>query len=396
MHFAHRIRHLNPEGAYAVLARAQALEAQGREIIHLEIGQPDFETYPHIALAGIRAIATGQTRYNPPSGVLALRQALAEDAGRRRDVEFSPEQVVIAPGTKPLLLLPMLALLEPGDEVLYPDPGFPSYAAAIGLVGAVPVPVPLVEERGYDLDLDAFDAALSPRTRMILLNSPSNPTGGIHPPATLAHVAEAARRHDCWVLSDEIYTRLVYGTQAPSIVSLPGMAERTIIADGFSKTYAMTGWRLGFGIMPRPLAEKLDLLLTHSVGCTATFTQFAGLEAVLGPQDRVATVVAEFQRRRDLIVAGLNAIPGIRCPMPQGAFYAFPNVQAFGRSSEELADYLLQEAGVAVLPGTAFGRNGEGYLRLSYANSVENIQRALDRMTDALAAIGAGGTSPYP
>jgi aspartate aminotransferase len=389
MSFAHRISHLKPEGAYAVLARAQALEAQGREIIHLEIGQPDFETYPHIALAGIRAIATGQTRYNPPSGILALRQALAEDAGRRRDVQFSPEQVVIAPGTKPLLLLPMLALLEPGDEVIYPDPGFPSYAAAIGLVGAVPVPVPLVEKHGYDLDLDAFDAALSPRTRMILLNSPSNPTGGIHPPVTLVHVAGAARRHDCWVLSDEIYTRLVYGTQAPSIVSLPGMAERTIIADGFSKTYAMTGWRLGFGIMPRPLAERLDLLLTHSVGCTATFTQFAGLEAVIGPQDQVAAVVAEFQRRRDLIVAGLNAIPGVHCPMPQGAFYAFPNVQAFGRSSEGLADYLLEEAGVAVLPGTAFGRNGEGYLRLSYANSVENIQGALDRMADALAAIDA-------
>ncbi|MEJ2732916.1 MAG: pyridoxal phosphate-dependent aminotransferase [Anaerolineae bacterium] len=394
MPFAHRISHLKPEGAYAVLARAQALEAQGREIIHLEIGQPDFETYPHIALAGIRAIATGQTRYNPPSGTLPLRQALAEDAGRRRDVQFSPEQVVIAPGTKPLLLLPMLALLEPGDEVIYPDPGFPSYAAAIGLVGAVPVPVPLVEEHGYDLDLDAFDAALSPRTRMVLLNSPSNPTGGIHPPATLAHVARAARRHDCWVLSDEIYTRLVYDAQALSIVSLPGMAERTIIADGFSKTFAMTGWRLGFGIMPRPLAAKLDLLLTHSVGCTATFTQFAGLEAVRGPQDQVAAVVTEFQRRRDWIVAGLNAIPGVHCPMPQGAFYVFPNVQAFGRSSEELADYLLEEAGVAVLPGTAFGRNGEGYLRLSYANSVENIQRALDRMADALAAIGAGGLKP--
>ena len=394
MDFSHRISHLRPEGAYAVLARAQALEAQSREIVHLEIGQPDFETYPHIALAGIRAIASGQTRYNPPSGILALRQALAEDAGRRRDVRFSPEQVVIAPGTKPLLLLPMMALLEPGDEVIYPDPGFPTYEATIGLVGAVPVPVPLVEEHGYDLDLDAFDAALSPRTRTILLNSPSNPTGGIHPPATLAHVAEAACRHDCWVLSDEIYTRLVYGTQALSIVSWPGMAERTIIADGFSKTFAMTGWRLGFGIMPERLAGKLDLLLTHSVGCSATFTQFAGLEAVLGPQDQVTAVVAEFQRRRDLIVAGLNAIPGIHCPMPQGAFYVFPNIQAFGRSSEDLADYLLQVAGVAVLPGTAFGRNGEGYLRLSYANSVENIQIALDRMADALSAIDAAGAKP--
>jgi aspartate aminotransferase len=387
MYFAHRIDHLRAEGAYAVLARAQALEAQGREIIHLEIGQPDFDTYPHVALAGIRGIATGKTRYNPPSGILPLRQALAEDAGQRRGVRFTPEQVVIAPGTKPLLLLPMMALLEGGDEVIYPDPGFPSYQAAIGLAGAVPVPVPLVEETGYDLDLKAFDAALSPRTRMVLLNSPSNPTGGIHAPQTLAHIAEAARRHDLWVLSDEIYARLVYEGAAPSIVSLPGMAERTIIADGFSKTYAMTGWRLGFGLMPRSLAEKLDLLLTHSVGCTATFTQFAGLEAVLGPQAPVDVVVAEFRRRRDLIVSGLNDIPGIRCPMPKGAFYAFPNIQAFGRPSEELADYLLVEAGVAVLPGTAFGHNGEGYLRLSYANSMENIEKALDKTGGALAGL---------
>jgi aspartate/methionine/tyrosine aminotransferase len=390
MAFAQRIEHLRAEGAYAVFARAQALEAKGREIIHLEIGQPDFETYPHIILAGIRAIASGQTRYNPPSGMAALRRALAEDAGQRRGMHFSPEQVVIAPGTKPLLLLPMMALLEPGDEVIYPDPGFPSYPAAIGLVGAVPMPVPLAEERGYDLDLEAFDAALSPRTRMVLLNSPSNPTGGIHAPQTLAHVAEAAHRHDLWVLSDEIYLRLVYDAhdrETASIACLPGMAQRTIIADGFSKTYAMTGWRLGFGIMPEPLAAKLDLLLTHSVGCTATFTQFAGLEAVLGPQDQVEAVVAEFRRRRDLIVSGLNGLPGIRCPMPHGAFYAFPNVGAYGNSSEEVADFLLEEAGVAVLPGTAFGRNGEGYLRLSYANSVENINAALERIANALAKL---------
>jgi aspartate aminotransferase len=386
MPFATRIAHLKAEGAYAVLARAQALEAQGQEIIHLEIGQPDFETYPHVALAGMRAIATGQTRYNPPAGIPALRKAIAQDAGRRRGMAFTPEQVVIAPGTKPLLLLPMMALLEPGDEVIYPDPGFPSYEAAIGLAGALPVPVPLVEESGYDLDLAAFDTALSPRTRMVLLNSPSNPTGGIHTPKTLAHVAEAARMRDLWVLSDEIYARLVYEGDAPSIATLPGMAGRTIIADGFSKTYAMTGWRLGFGLMPEALAAKLGLLLTHSVGCTATFTQFAGLEAVLGPQDQVEAVVAEFRRRRDLIVAGLNAIPGVRCPLPRGAFYAFPNVQAFGRSSAELADHLLEEAGVAVLPGTAFGRNGEGYLRLSYANSMENIERALARMSETLDA----------
>lgn len=388
MPFAQRIAHLKAEGAYAVLARAQALEAQGREIIHLEIGQPDFETYPHIAKAGIRAIAAGKTRYNPPLGIAALREALAEDASRQRGMRFAPEQVVVAPGTKPLLLLPMLALLEAGDEVIYPNPGFPTYEAAIGLVGAVPVPIPLVEEHGYDLDLQALDAALSPKTRMLILNSPSNPTGAINKLATLAHVAEAARQHDLWILSDEIYARLVYEGQAPSIVSLPGMAERTIIADGFSKTYAMTGWRLGFGLMPQSLAEKLGLLLTHSLGCTATFTQHAGLEAVLGPQDEVEAVVAEFRRRRDLIVEGLNAIPGIRCPMPQGAFYAFPNIQAFGRSSAELAELLLEEAGVAVLPGTSFGRNGEGYLRLAYANSMENISRALERIGDVLAELG--------
>jgi len=387
MSFAQRIAHLREEGAYAVLARAQALEAQGRQIIHLEIGQPDFETYAHVALAGIRAIAEGKTRYNPPAGVPALRQALAEDAGRRRGLGFAPEQVVVAPGTKPLLLLPMMALLEPGDEVIYPDPGFPSYEAAIGLVGAVPVPFPLVEARGYDLDLEAFDAALSPRTRMVLLNSPSNPTGGINPMETLEHIAAAARQREMWVLSDEIYARLVYEGEAPSIATLPGMSERTIIADGFSKTYAMTGWRLGFGLMPQALAAKMNLLLTHSVGCTATFTQFAGLEAVLGPQDEVEAVVAEFRRRRDLIVAGLNAIPGIHCPMPRGAFYAFPNVQAFGRSSNELADFLLEEAGVAVLPGTAFGRNGEGYLRLSYANSTANIEKALAQMAEALLSL---------
>jgi aspartate aminotransferase len=389
MHFADRTAHLKAEGAYAVLARAQALEAEGREIIHLEIGQPDFETYAHVAMAGIRAIATGRTRYNPPAGVPDLRRAIAEDASRRRGVAFGPEQVIVAPGTKPLILLPMLALLEPGDEVIYPDPGFPSYEAAIGIAGAVPVPVPLVEARGYDLDLDAFDAALSPRTRLVLLNSPGNPTGGINAPETLAHVAEAARSRDLWVLSDEIYARLVYDGEAPTIATLPGMAERTIIADGFSKTYAMTGWRLGFGIMPRPLAARMELLLTHSVGCTATFTQFAGLEAIRGPQDEVDAVVAEFRRRRDRIVAGLNAIPGVRCPMPRGAFYVFPNVQTLGRPAAWLADYLLQEAGVAVLPGTSFGRNGEGYLRLSYANSMENIDRAIERMAAALSSLVA-------
>jgi aspartate/methionine/tyrosine aminotransferase len=384
MSFAQRIAHLQPEGAYAVLARAQALEAQGREIVHLEIGQPDFDTYSHVSLAGIRAIADGQTRYNPPSGIPALRKAVAADAGQRRGIEFTPEQVVVAPGAKPLLFLPLLALIEPGDEVIYPDPGFPTYEAAIGVTGATPVPVPLNEARGFDLDVDAFDAALSARTRLIILNSPGNPTGGILSVETLEHVAAVARERNCWVLSDEIYARLTYDGDALSIAALPGMAERTIIADGFSKTYAMTGWRLGFGIMPEALAAKMGLLLTHSVGCTATFTQYAGLEAVLGPQDEVDAVRELFRRRRDRLVAGLNEIPGVHCHMPRGAFYAFPNVEAFGRPVEELAEYLLDEAGVALLPGTSFGANGRGHLRLSYANSIENIEKALDRMKQAL------------
>jgi aspartate/methionine/tyrosine aminotransferase len=375
-----------------VLARAQALEAQGRDIIHLEIGQPDFETYPHISLAGIRAIAGGKTRYNPPSGVGEFLQALADDAGSRRGVQFTARQVVVAPGTKPLILLPLMALVAPGDEVVYPDPGFPSYEAAIKLVGATPVPVPLDGQREFDLDLDAFDAALGPRTRMIILNSPSNPTGGILSAETLAHIADAAKRHDAWVLSDEIYFRLVYDGDAPSIVSLPGMIERTIVADGFSKTYAMTGWRLGFGVMPEPLAEKMGLLLTHSTGCTATFTQYAGLEAITASQEDVERVRQEFLARRDLIVAGLNAMPGVQCPLPRGAFYAFPNVESFGQPSREIADFVLEEAGVAVLPGTDFGPNGEGYLRLSYANSRENIGRALERMGEALARLSVPST----
>ncbi|MFL7809935.1 MAG: pyridoxal phosphate-dependent aminotransferase [Anaerolineae bacterium] len=387
MDFAERISHLRPEGAYVVLARARALEAEGREIIHLEIGQPDFDTYPHIALAGIRAIANGETAYNPSAGIMPLREALARDAGRRRGISLSPEQVVVAPGAKPILFLPMLALLEPGDEVIYPDPGFPTYEAAIQVSGAVPVPVPLDESAGFDLDLEALDAHLSPRTRMMIINSPGNPTGGILSRTSIEHVAQIAQERDCWVMSDEIYARLVYDGEVSSIAALPGMLERTIIVDGFSKTYAMTGWRLGFGIVPAALAEKLSYLLVHSVGCTATFTQYAGLAAVLGPQDRVEAVCQIFRRRRDRLIAGLNEIPGVHCHLPRGAFYAFPNVEAYGRPVEELAEYLLEEAGVALLPGTSFGANGKGNLRLSYANSIENIELALERMRTALAKL---------
>ena len=386
--FAKRTAHLAPEGAYHMLARAQALEAQGRDIIHLEIGQPDNPTFDNVAQAGIRAIQDGQTRYNPPAGLGALRAVIAEDAGHRRGIDVKPSEVVVGPGTKPILFLPTLALVESGDEVMYPDPGFPTYAAMVGVAGGVPVPVPLREENDFAFNLDAFDRLVNDRTRMVVLNSPSNPTGGVMPMPVLEHIAAAAQKHDFWVLSDEIYARLAFdGVPVTTIAALPGMRERTIICDGFSKTYAMTGWRLGFGIVPEALADKLNLLLTHSVGCTATFTQYAGIEALTGPQDQVDAVVAEYQRRRDVLIAGLNAIPGVQCQMPRGAFYAFPNVTAFRKSSDWLADYLLDEAGVAVLPGTSFGPYGEGYLRLCFANSMENIERALVRIAEALAIL---------
>jgi aspartate aminotransferase len=389
MEFAERVKYLAAEGAYFMLARAQALEAAGRKVYHFEIGQPDEPTFANISQAGIRAIEGGHTRYTPSAGAGALRQAVAEDAGQRRGMEIRAAQVVIGPGAKPALFFPTLALVRPGDEVIYPDPGFPTYLAMIQVAGGVPVPVPLREEEDFSFDLAAFDRLVNERTRLIILNSPGNPTGGVMPLTALEHIAAAARRYDAWVLSDEIYSRLIYGEGAPSIATLPGMAERTIICDGFSKTYAMTGWRLGYGIMPTELAERVELLMTHSVGCTADFTQLAGLEAIRGPQDQVETVVAEYKRRRDILVEGLNAMPGVTCRLPQGAFYVFPNVSSFGRTAKWLADYLLDEAGVAVLPGTAFGAYGEGYLRLCFANSVEAIRAALALVAPALGKLRA-------
>jgi aspartate aminotransferase len=389
MSFTHRVSHLEPEGAYAVLARAQALEAQGRTVLHLEIGQPDFPTWPNVSLAGIRAIASGQTRYNPPAGLPRLREAIAAEAGQRHGVDIRPAQVVIGPGAKPGLFFPTLALVEPGDEVIYPDPGFPTYAAMIGVAGGVPVPVQLREENQFSFDLDEFDQRISDHTKLIILNSPANPTGGVIPLADLKHIAAAAQKHNAWVLSDEIYARLAYdGLQVPSIASLPGMLERTVICDGFSKTYAMTGWRLGYMIMPEALAERVELLLTHSIGCTATFTQLAGLEALSSDQSPVDAILAEYQRRRDRIVAGLNSIPGVKCQSPQGAFYVFPNIKAFGLPVGEIQNRLLEEAGVAVLAGTDFGAGGEGYLRLCYATSVETIDRALAQMMVAFSRLG--------
>ena len=380
MRFAQRTNHLKPEGAYEVLGRAQRLEASGRSIIHLEIGEPDFATPSHVSLAGIKAISSGQTRYTPPPGMVALRSVIAEYAAKKRDINIEPGQVVVSPGAKPNLFFPALAVIDPGDEVIYPNPGFPTYEAMIGVAGGVAVPVPLLEAKGFSFDLEAFDTLINPRTRLIILNSPSNPTGGVIPLADLEHIAEAAKRYDCWVLSDEIYGQITYeGQTVPSIASLPGMQERTIIMDGFSKTYAMTGWRLGYGIMPEDLAHRVGLLLTHSVGCTAQFTQLAGLEALTGPQDYVTMMVKEYQRRRDLIVSGLNRLPGIHCMKPESTFYVFPNIRATGKTSAELANLFL-DGGVAVLPGSAFGAYGEGYLRLVFANSYENIEQALERM----------------
>lgn len=383
--FATRVLSLEPEGAYAVLARAKALEAAGRHIIHLEIGQPDFATPAHIARAGSEAIATGRTRYTAPAGVADLRAAIARSAGAERGLQLSAEEVVIGPGAKPAMFFAMLALIEPGDEVVIPDPGFPSYRATVEVAGGVPVPVRLRDLRS--LDIDELEARLSSRTRMIIINSPSNPTGGVTPLADLERIATAARRAGAWVLSDEIYSKLIYEGAAPSIAALPGMRERTIIIDGFSKTYAMTGWRLGFGIMPRDLAGRVELLLTHSVGCTADFTQAAGVAALQGDQSTVQAMCESFRSRRDRTVAALNTLPGVRCALPQGAFYVFPDVTHYGRSSADMAHYLLNEAGVALLAGTDFGAAGEGYLRISYATAWEQIAEAVERMRAALSRL---------
>jgi aspartate aminotransferase len=388
MSYARRTSHLMPEGAYQVLARAQELERSGREVIHLEIGQPDFETFDNIRVAGIRAITEGKTRYTPPMGIGRLRQVIAEQAGGQRGLQINPNQVVVTPGAKPNLFFPALALIEPGDEVIYPNPGFPTYEAMIRVAGGKPIPVPLKEESNFSFDLEAFHQLVNQHTKLVILNSPSNPTGGVMPVTDLEQVAKAAQQFGFWVMSDEIYSRLSYdGVSVPSIASLPGMMERTIIVDGFSKTYAMTGWRLGYGIMPEDLARVVELLLTHSVGSTAEFVQIAGVEALSGPQEQVSEVVREYQQRRDVLVDGLNTIPGIKCQRPLGAFYVFPNIRSFRISSSDMADLLLEKAGVAVLPGSAFGKYGEGYLRLAYSNSLERIRAAIDQINASVSKI---------
>jgi aspartate/methionine/tyrosine aminotransferase len=387
MNFAARMARLGTESAFEVLARARALERQGREIVHLEIGEPDFDTPVHIREAAKRALDAGATHYGPSAGLPELREAIARHVAATRGIEVSPEQVVVTPGAKPIMFFTIMALVGEGDEVLYPNPGFPIYESVINFVGGTAVGVPLREASGFNFDMEFFERHLSPRTKLIIINSPQNPTGGVLERAQLERIAAVARERDIPVLADEIYRHFLYDGEFVSILGQPGMPERTILLDGFSKSYAMTGWRLGYGVMPVPLAEHVTRLMVNSASCTASFVQLAGVAALEGEQAPVGRMVAEFRRRRDLIVDGLNKLPGVTCALPRGAFYAFPNITGTGRPAAEVAQRLLDEAGVAVLSGTAFGAHGEGYLRLSYANSENNLRRALERMEPIFASL---------
>jgi aspartate/methionine/tyrosine aminotransferase len=386
MKLAERMDRILVETAFEVLVRARALEAKGRSVIHLEIGEPDFRTPRHIVEAAKQALDEGWTHYGPTQGYPELRETIASYICRTRGIRVGAQNVCVVPGGKPIIFFPMLALLGPGDEVIYPNPGFPIYESMIRFLGATPVPMPLVEERGFSFDLNLFEDKLNDRTKLVILNSPQNPTGGVIPPDDIGHIAALVRDRDLLVLSDEIYSRICYGDAPVSIATHSGMLEKTIILDGFSKTYAMTGWRMGYGIMPEWLVEAVNKLMVNSNSCTASFTQRAGIAALNGPQDEVTRMVEEFRRRRNAFCAGLAGIPGFRCTCPEGAFYAFPNIEGTGYDSKELADSLLTEAGVACLSGTAFGEYGEGYLRLSYANSYENLLEAVQRIGRFLAA----------
>jgi len=385
MKLAASMSRLGTESAFEVLARARALEAQGKKIIHLEIGEPDFDTPKYIRDAAVKALQEGWTHYGPSPGLPEFRKVIAEIWKAERGIPCDWENVVVTPGGKPIMFYLMLALLEPGDDVLLPNPAFPIYESVVDFIGARAVYLPLLEANEFDLDLRDFESKLSERTKLVILNTPQNPTGGVLKPETIEGIAALARKHDFMILSDEIYGRVLYEGKHLSIASLPGMADRTVVLDGFSKTYAMTGWRLGFGIMRKDLAVQLGRMQTNAVSCTASFTQRAGMAALTGPQDDALAMVEEFRRRRDVIVAGLNALPGISCLKPHGAFYVFPNITKTGLKSSELERLLMEQAGVACLAGTAFGTYGEGYLRFSYANSLENIKTALQNISDFLA-----------
>lgn len=387
MRLAEKMSRLGTETAFEVLARAKQLEAKGKDVIHLEIGEPDFDTPKNIIEAGIQALKDGYTHYNPSAGLPEFREVIAKEISKTRKIEVNPDQVVVTPGAKPIMFFCIMALANEGEEIIYPNPGFPIYESVINFIGAKAVPIQLREENDFRLDTDELKKLVTDKTRMIIINSPQNPTGGILTQDDLKVIADIAISKDVFVLSDEIYSRIIYEGDHHSISSFPGMQERTIILDGFSKTYAMTGWRLGYGVMREDLAVLIARLQTNSNSCTATFTQRAGIEGLTGPQEDVDRMVAEFKRRRDVIVEGLNAIPKVSCKTPKGAFYVFPNVKRIGWEAKKLADFLLNEAGVAVLSGVSFGKYGEGYIRISYANSVENIKEGLSRIEKALQKI---------
>jgi aspartate/methionine/tyrosine aminotransferase len=383
--FAKRMETLGTETAFEVLAKAKALEKQGKDVVHLEIGEPDFDTPKNIKEAASRALNAGYTHYTPSAGIPELRQAIADYISTTRNIPVSPEEVVVTPGAKPIMFFSILALVNPNEEVLYPNPGFPIYESLINFVGAKPVPIPLKEENDFSIDSEYVKKMITKKTKMIIINSPENPTGGVITREQLKVIADCiADRDDVFVLADEIYSRIVYEGKHESITQFAGMKDKTILLDGFSKTYAMTGWRLGYGVMRKDLALKVAQLMTNSNSCTCAFTQMAGVEALTGSQKEPERMDAEFKKRREVIVSGLNNIEGITCKKPHGAFYVFPNITGTGMDCRKLGDHLLYNAGVAVLPGTSFGQYGEGYLRLSFANSVENIKKALDRIAKAV------------
>ena len=384
MKLSPKMARLGTETAFEVLARAQALEAKGIEVVHLEIGEPDFDTPRNICDAATEAIDKGYTHYCMSQGIIALRNVIAKEAERKLGTSIDPERVVVTPGAKPIMFYSILALLEEGDEAIYPNPGFPIYESVINFTGAKPIPIPLREELDFRLDIDELKSKITNRTKLIIINSPQNPTGGVLEEDDIRSISDMVGERDITVLSDEVYDQIVYEGKPYSIARLPGMLDKTILLNGFSKTYAMTGWRLGYAVMPPELVTHVVRLIVNSVSCTAAFVQNAGVEALTGPQDSVARMVAEFKKRRDLIVDGLNEIPGISCLRPKGAFYVFPNIKKVGISSKQFSDYLLSEAAVATLSGTAFGKYGEGYLRLSYATSPENIMKALERIKSAV------------
>jgi aspartate aminotransferase len=387
MILAHSMSRLGTETAFEILAKARALEAQGKKVIHLEIGEPDFDTPGNICEAAKKALDEGYTHYGPSAGLPPMREAVAQAVSKSRGITVNPDQVVVTPGAKPIMFFSVLALVNPGDEVIYPNPGFPIYESLVNFVGAKPVPIQLREESDFQMDIEELRGKITPKTRMLIINSPENPTGGVLSKENVQAIAEIVRGRDIMVLTDEVYHRILYEGEHHSIASMPGMQEQTILLDGFSKTYAMTGWRLGYGVMREDLAHQIAKLMTNCNSCTCSFIQMAGIEALQGPQEEAYEMVAEFHRRRDVIVEGLNNIDGISCKRPKGAFYVFPNITEIGWDCRKLADFLLEEAGVAVLSGRSFGQYGDGYLRFSYANSVENIRSALERIKEVIATI---------